>query len=122
MAAHVCCAVRLVRIPDLPPTEAAPSPAVLKGEVCRQFIRCSKPGCRCLSGQLHGPYYYRVWREAGRVRKVYIRPAELDAVRAACGTYHAYYQQLRDLRRQRELLTRSVWGQWRRTQRLLRRP
>jgi transcriptional regulator with XRE-family HTH domain len=26
---------------------------------------------------LHGPYHYRFWREGGRLRKQYVKPAEL---------------------------------------------
>jgi hypothetical protein len=97
-----------------------PSPNVLKGEVCSQLIRCSKPGCRCQEGQLHGPYYYRVWREAGRVKKIYIRSSELNAVREACEHYQTYFQRLRDLRKQREELTRGIQSHWRKTQKFLR--
>jgi Family of unknown function (DUF6788) len=48
-------------------------------------VRCGKPLCRCARGVLHGPYYYRFWRDdAKRLHKQYVRPADLDAVRAAC--------------------------------------
>jgi hypothetical protein len=46
--------------------------------------RCGKPKCRCARGQLHGPYYYRCWREGGKLRKTYVRPAEVEQVRARC--------------------------------------
>ncbi len=59
-------------------------PKMLPGAVCAQWKRCGKPGCRCARGALHGPYYYRFWREDGRLRKAYVRPSELAAVRAAC--------------------------------------
>ena len=49
-------------------TSAVPSHP-LEGEVCVQFIRCGKSGCRCQAGHLHGPYHYRVWREGAQVRK-----------------------------------------------------
>ncbi len=111
---------RIDRNHILSPGELAP--AVLKGEVCGQFIRCNKPGCRCRIGQPHGPYFYRVWREGARVRKIYIRPEELADVRAACEMYRTYRSQLRDLRQRRELLTRDIQGHWRKTQRLLHRP
>lgn len=44
--------------------------------------RCGKTGCHCTRGQLHGPYYVLYWREGGRQRRRYVRPAELAAVRA----------------------------------------
>ena len=95
-------------------------PAPLKGEVCTQYIRCNKPGCRCRTGSPHGPYYYRVWREGGRVRKAYVRSDDLAAVRAACETYKSLSRQLRDLRHQREQIVRHIHGEWRKTRRLLR--
>jgi len=59
-------------------------PKMLPGTVCAQWARCGKPVCKCARGELHGPYYYRFWREGGRLRKVYVRPADLAVVRAAC--------------------------------------
>ncbi len=63
---------------------AKPLPKKLSGAVCAQWKRCGKVSCRCASGTLHGPYYYRFWREDGRLRKAYVRSADLAAVRAAC--------------------------------------
>jgi hypothetical protein len=34
-------------------------------------VKCGKPGCKCASGALHGPYWYEFWREGGKVRKRY---------------------------------------------------
>ena len=104
--------------PHITPTGASES--LLKGEVCVQYIRCNKPGCRCQTGATHGPYYYRVWREGGRVRKVYVKSDDLVGVRAACDAYKAYSLRLRDLRRQRERLVRHIHGEWRKTQRFLK--
>ena len=59
-------------------------PKTLPGAVCAQYVRCGKASCRCTSGTVHGPYYYRFWREDGRLRKAYVKPADLPAVRAAC--------------------------------------
>jgi hypothetical protein len=59
-------------------------PKTLKGVVRPQWVRCGKPTCRCARGALHGPYYYRFWREHGRLRKQYVCAAEVNDVRAAC--------------------------------------
>src|SRR5262249_8580420 len=84
-------------------------PKTLAGVVCRQWVRCGKRNCRCASGRLHGPYHYRFWRQGGRLRKAYIRPADLDRVREAC------------LARRREKGDlRSAWEQWRQIVTLLR--
>ena len=91
----------------------------LEGEVCMQYIRCGKSGCRCQSGQLHGPYYYRVWREGTQVRKVYVRSSEVEAIKTACQTYHTLSRSLRDVKQTRIQLTRSIQKEWRRTQRLM---
>lgn len=59
-------------------------PKTLPGVVCRQWVRCGRAGCRCATGQGHGPYHYRFWRQAGRLRKQYVREADLARVSAAC--------------------------------------
>jgi hypothetical protein len=58
-------------------------PKTLPGVVCQQWVRCGRPGCRCARGHLHGPYYYYFSRVNGRLRKRYLRPADLELVRAA---------------------------------------
>jgi hypothetical protein len=78
-------------------------PKTLPGTVCAQLVRCGRPGCRCARGSLHGPYFYRLWREGGRVRKEYVRPADLERVRAQC---QARRQARRELAGWRE-----VWRQ-----------
>jgi len=46
-------------------------------------IRCGKTGCRCATGEGHGPYHFLFWREGAVQRRRYVKRAELDAVRAA---------------------------------------
>jgi hypothetical protein len=77
-------------------------PKTLPGAVCVQWVRCGRPGCRCSRGQPHGPYYYRFWREGGRLRKVYVRPADLEEVRAQC-----------EARRQARRELQRAWDIWR---------
>ena len=63
-------------------------PDKLPGAVCAQYVRCGKPDCKCARGELHGPYWYRFWREDGcKLHKQYVRKADLEAVRAACAAY-----------------------------------
>ena len=66
------------------PKQHEPLPKMLPGAVCRQWKRCGKAGCKCGRGALHGPYFYRFWREGGRLRKAYVKPADVEAVTAAC--------------------------------------
>ncbi|MEO0556678.1 MAG: DUF6788 family protein [Bacteroidota bacterium] len=57
------------------------------GVVRPQWVRCGKANCRCASGQredLHGPYYYRFFRENGRLRKMYVPKAQLEAIQEGC--------------------------------------
>ena len=55
---------------------AKPLPNTLPGAVCEQW--------RERDGKRYGPYYFRFWREGGRLHKQYVKPDEVDAVRAAC--------------------------------------
>lgn len=61
-----------------------PLPKTLPGTVCVQWVCCNRKNCRCARGQRHGPYYYRIWREEGRIRKCYIRLQDLESIRAKC--------------------------------------
>ena len=60
----------------------SPKTAPLPGSLQPEWKRCGKPGCRCARGELHGPYFYRYWYEAGRRHKAYVprdRVAEVAA-------------------------------------------
>jgi hypothetical protein len=66
---------RLAR--SLPDVEAA-----IAGSVVDQGRRCGKEGCRCATGELHGPYTYVVLpRDRGRTRTVYVPAWAAEAVR-----------------------------------------
>ncbi len=57
--------------------------ALIVGSVVDQGRRCGKEGCRCVTGELHGPYTYVVLpRAGGRSRTVYVPVAAAEAVRA----------------------------------------
>jgi hypothetical protein len=71
-----------------------PLPKTLAGVVRPQWVRCGRPNCRCARGELHGPYYYQFFREGGRLRKRYVKPADVEQVKAAC---EARRQARRDL-------------------------
>lgn len=78
-------------------------PKILAGGVHLQWVRCGRPGCRCASGQLHGPYHYLLWREQGRLRKRYLKVADVDSVRACC--------ELRRLHRRELSVSQEEWRQ-----------
>jgi hypothetical protein len=63
-----------------------PEEGELLGFLHAERKRCGKENCRCTSGQeedLHGPYYYRRWRdEDGNQRREYVPEEDADEVRA----------------------------------------
>jgi hypothetical protein len=55
---------------------------LISGSVVEQGRRCGKKGCRCTTGELHGPYTYVVLgRAGGRTRTVYVPAGAAEAVR-----------------------------------------
>jgi len=70
-------------------------PKTLPGAVCVQWVRCGKPNCRCARGELHGPYYYRFWRENGKLHKMYVKREDLAEVQEACEARRRERRELR---------------------------
>jgi hypothetical protein len=65
---------RIVRqIPDLQ--------AVIAGSLQEQRRRCGKEGCRCMRGELHGPYQYLSLRAGRRTRMLYVPAGLAEQVR-----------------------------------------
>ena len=83
-------------------SEVAVDEIELRGSLIAERKRCGKPNCRCARGELHGPYYYRRWRdESGRQRKEYV-PRERSAQmrRALDGARsNSLWVRLRELRK-----------------------
>ena len=55
---------------------------MLHGSWVERFSVCSRPNCRCHSGQRHGPRYYLVVYQGGRQRQKYIPNSQVDAAQA----------------------------------------
>jgi hypothetical protein len=79
-------------------------PKTLPGVVCEQWKRCGQKNCRCSRGDLHGPYYYRFWRQAGRLCKTYVRKSDVVDIRGRClarrqdrAELHAALQEIQDM-------------------------
>ncbi len=51
----------------------------IRGAVCAQW--------RIYKGKRLGPYYFLFWREGGKLRKRYVKRADLAVTIAACGAY-----------------------------------
>ncbi len=66
-----------------------------------------------MNGAMHGPYYYRFWREGGRLRKAYVKCGDVPAIRAACAAE-------REAARERRLLLALGRHEWREIMGLLR--
>lgn len=65
-------------------SKVQPEREPLKGALVAERKRCGKKNCRCTRGHLHGPYYYRRWREwNGRQRKQYVPRDKVPQVRKA---------------------------------------
>jgi hypothetical protein len=54
----------------------------LRGALLHEGRRCSSKGCRCRSGELHGPYSYLAVYADGRSRTIYV-PQALEEAAAA---------------------------------------
>lgn len=84
-------------------------PKMLAGTVHSRFVRCNRPGCRCADGPYrHGPYFVRIWREAGRLRKEYVSRSRVDDVRARCDERRAFLRELRASRQTAQRLSATL--------------
>ena len=67
----------------------------LPGAIDARFVRCGKANCKCLKGELHGPYYVRRWREYGQRRSKYVKKRDVLAMKVAVETYRQDQRQAR---------------------------
>lgn len=82
----------------------------LVGVVISEMKRCGKANCHCASGQLHGPYHYRYYREGGKLTKRYVRPADLGAVMGATQARQRLVKDSNKARSQLRLLLATLKG------------
>jgi len=52
---------------------------ISNGDVYLQQIRCGKPNCKCVRGELHTAYYFFT-RVNGKLTKTYIRKSQRLAI------------------------------------------
>ena len=74
--------------------------AVLAGSLVEQTRRCGKPGCRCVRGELHGPFWSRRWRADGRQRRAYVPRRQVAAVLAGIAARRELHPPAWTMRRQ----------------------
>ena len=70
----------------------------LPGSLHAEYKQCGKPRCRCTRGRVHGPYWYRRWRDDGRQRKAYIPRDRVAAVQAAIARWRQLHPPARTMR------------------------
>lgn len=71
-------------------------PQILPGTVHAQFRRCGKSNCRCRTlGELHGAYYHFV-RIGGKLHKRYLKPSEVEPIKAGCSARQRVEKQRRN--------------------------
>ena len=80
---------------------ANPLPKMLPGTVHEQWVRCGHANCKCSRGERHGPYFYRIWRENGQLRKQYVKRKDVDDVRQSCQNRQQSHEQVS-----------AAWGVW----------
>lgn len=93
--------------------KVSPKITALPGAVVAHRVRCGRSNCRCAHGNLHGPYFYRYWREGRTRRKAYVRKNAVPAVQAACNAYRNKQREYREL-------VQESHAEWRRLKALLK--
>ena len=79
------------------------------GALRSQSVTCGNAGCHCASGERHGPYWYLHWWEDGRTRNRYVRPAELEKVRAMIKAQDAHSAFIRANKSDWDRAKREAW-------------
>src|SRR5262245_58051687 len=74
-------------------------PKMLRGSICAQMVRCGRANCKCIRGELHGPYHYHFYRFGKILRKRYVPACDVAEMLAACA---AWRQRTQDLRRKEQ--------------------
>ena len=82
-----------------------PKAGYLKGSLHLENKRCGKPNCRCARGYLHGPFFYRRWRQGGQQRKEYVRQENVAETLSAIARRQAMDREVVEIRNQ---LRRSI--------------
>jgi hypothetical protein len=85
-----------------------PKPTPLRGSLHVEWKRCGKVQCRCAGGALHGPYFYRHERRAGRQFKTYVPPGQVERVRAGLAEWRRLHPPTRNTRAMLTELRRLV--------------
>lgn len=88
-------------------SKVSPKMGIVGGSVVAYLVKCCRTNCKCSVGELHGPYFYRYWREKGKRYKQYIKREDVEAINLACTNYRKQHHQTKQLKTQQ-------LAQWRR--------
>ena len=68
------------------------------GAICRQFVKCGRPNCRCARGAPHVAFYL-FWRQDGMLKKCYVPRRHAEALRALLASRRALRKAAREEKR-----------------------
>jgi len=61
---------------------------ILRASLITRYTSCGKPGCKCMSGEKHGPSHaLSVTVAPGKTRQLYVRREDLETVRMQVRNY-----------------------------------
>lgn len=91
-----------------------PKTNVVRGKLRAEMKRCGRDNCRCARDELHGPYFYRYYRENGRLHKRYVRKSDVVAAQAQCDAWSSFKAQERQARQRRKGAANEAREEYRR--------
>ena len=66
---------------------------ILRASLITRYTSCGKAGCKCMSGQKHGPSYtLSVTVAKGKTRQLYVRQQDLEMVRRQVDNYEKLWR------------------------------
>jgi hypothetical protein len=72
---------------------------IIHGSWVKRYSVCSREGCKCRSGDRHGPRYYIVVNVDGRQRQKYISNAQVPAAKDGIEQYHRLQEIVEEITR-----------------------
>jgi hypothetical protein len=79
--------------------ELNPLTQILHGSWVKRYSVCSREGCKCRSGDRHGPRYYVVVNVDGRQRQKYVPQAQVRAALKGIEQYHRLQEIVEEITR-----------------------
>ena len=84
---------------------------LLHGSWVQRYSVCSRPTCKCHSGERHGPRHYLVVQEGGGQRQKYVANAQVDAALEGIAQYRRLQEIVEQITRQNlALMKEDAYG------------